>query len=135
MHRNQTEFPSHPERDLRCRPYAAVGWRIGQTRFQLHQQFRGKDARRSPVVATKIAQGLGAARVVAPSQLLDPPQDETRGRGNLGKGSRLRQKPNRLEMPRRDSVRTFTITLTQRRDAQVLDYPAMIPSTNHDQPD
>ena len=70
-------------------------------------------------MAAQIAQRLRPERIVASLQFLDPARRKTRQRRHFRHRAALRQKPNRLIVPRRTRILTATITLLQILDAQM----------------
>ena len=118
-HPGEAQFASHPACCLAARPDSAVGRRIAQTNAQQLQQLRLQDRRRRAVGAAQIAQSPRTFRVVALKKLLDPALPERCHRRDIAGRMPLRQKPDRLKMPRRRYVRASLVTLFQRRNAQM----------------
>src|SRR5450830_1664863 len=79
-----------------------------------------ENGRTHPIVAPQIAERRFAQRVVTRQQFLDPAWHKTRHRRHRRDRMALRQKPDRLVVPRRARVLTGSITSRQIFDAQVV---------------
>src|SRR5450830_1555847 len=79
-----------------------------------------ENGRTHPIVAPQIAERRFAQRVVTRQQFLDPARHKTRHRRHRRDRMALRQKPDRLVVPRRARVLTGSITSRQIFDAQVV---------------
>src|SRR5450759_2477657 len=79
-----------------------------------------KTRRARSVVAAQIAERRFAQRVVTRQQFLDPARHETRHRRHCRDRMALRQKPDRLKVPRRAHILAGSITRRQIFNAQVV---------------
>src|ERR1700758_1454536 len=118
----------HEVRNLSARPYAAIRRRLLEPNLQLFQKLGLEHPRARAIVAAKIPERPRAERVVARQQLLDPARHKTRQRRHRRDRVALRQKPDRLVVPRRARILTRAITLLQLLNAE------MIRHMRHDPP-
>jgi hypothetical protein len=118
--RDHPEFVRHPEGDFGRAPGSAIGWRLGQAGAQLVQEFGGQEARSRAIAPAPIPQRLGTELIVALRQLLQPALHEAGGGRDFGQGLALRQKPDRLVVPRGAGILTGASPPAQFCDTQVI---------------
>src|SRR5712692_720942 len=106
-------------RELAARPHAAVRRRLLEPNLQLLQKLGLEHRRQRAVVAAKIPECLRPQRVVAGLQLLNPARYKARQRRYLRNRMTLRQKPDRLVVPRRARILARAITPLQLPNAQI----------------
>src|SRR6266852_5908477 len=106
-------------RELAARPHAAVRRRLLEPNLQLLQKLGLEHRRQRAVVAAKIPECLRPQRVVAGLQLLNPARHKARQRRYLRNRMTLRQKPDRLVVPRRARILARAITPLQLPNAQI----------------
>ena len=85
------------------------------------QQFRLQNRRLAAVASAQVAKGCRADSVIAFKKLLNPAQPKRGDLGHFTGRMTLRQKADRLEMPRRCHVLASLVTIFQLGDAEMLD--------------
>ncbi len=99
------------------------------------QEFGRQNPRRRAVAPAQIPQGRRPKRVVALQKLLNPALAKRGHRGNLAGRMPLRQKPDRLKMPRRHNVLASLVPRLQRLNAQMTGHVRHArPPANHGYP-